>query len=751
MEMDDRLRMASGVNSDAVAASLRSAGYLALRKQDEVDGRVFCDPNLPALPPHQRRQAYQSIAQCIAHLHSLDARAAGLGGIGVPGDYFQRSIIDLATAHNMSLSVPSAEAEAVVRWLAENAPMAESRAVLHGDLRIDSFVFHPTQPRVVGVSGWSCASLGHPLADLADFAVAFRMPHVGAPPFVAVSSPGVPEEAEFLRAYCTAADSCYPISGWNFYLALAFFKLAVKLQVASARAGRSSDAAAVVRHFVSLAGDSAFNRARDCARETTADASGVCPFAGRTTTTTVRVGRCPRDSLAHGVSPIAVSSFDTHPGDAKVTEHSAGVSHRRRSVASGAVPHSLFPFSERSLVLQSKVRAFVEKIILPAEKIYFEEVNSSPNRWIIPSIMETLKTSAKAQGLWNLFLPAVSGLSNLDYAPLAEIMGQSLIASEVFNCSAPDTGNMEVLHMYASDQQKQTWLEPLLRGDIRSCFAMTEPDVASSDATNMRCLARRDGSEWVISGRKWWSTGAGDPRCRLCIVMCITEDASDPTLQSRPRHGRHSMIIVPMDAPGVVKVRPLTVFGYDDAPHGHLELRFDNVRVPYANVILGPGRGFEIAQGRLGPGRIHHCMRAIGLGERCLSLMCQRVTERVAFGKPLARHGSIVQDIGKARVAIETARLLTLHAAHAMDAVGNKRARREIAMIKVYAPNAIIKLVDKAIQSFGAAGLCEDFPLAVAFAGLRSLRIADGPDEVHLASLGKDEIVAQIAKAKSHL
>lgn len=379
----------------------------------------------------------------------------------------------------------------------------------------------------------------------------------------------------------------------------------------------------------------------------------------------------------------------------------------------------------------------MEEHVYPNEKVYQDQLNQQKTRWSdIPPIMEELKKKAKKAGLWNLFLPESeygAGLTNLEYAPVCEIMGRSVIGPEAFNCSAPDTGNMEVLARYGSEKQKKEWLEPLLAGEIRSCFSMTEPDVASSDATNISTSIVRDGDEYVINGTKWWSSGAGDPRCKIAIVMGKTDT-------SAPRHEQQSMILVPLDTPGVKIKRMLPVFGYDDAPHGHAEIEYNNVRVPVENMLWDEGKGFAIAQGRLGPGRIHHCMRLIGLAERALEDICKRIQVREAFGKKLSEHEVIQEWIADSRIEIEQARLLTLKAAYMMDTVGNKVAKKEIAMIKVVAPNMALKVLDRAIQVFGAAGVSDDFTLAYHWANARTLRIADGPDEVHRRQIARLEM-----------
>jgi acyl-CoA dehydrogenase len=395
-----------------------------------------------------------------------------------------------------------------------------------------------------------------------------------------------------------------------------------------------------------------------------------------------------------------------------------------------------FDYSQKTRDYLARLTAFMDEHVYPNEHLYHQQIDEAPDRWKHPPILDALTSEARAAGLWNLFMPNTHygvGLTNVEYAPLCEVMGRIQWAGEVFNCSAPDTGNMETIEKYGTEAHKQQWLMPLLTGEMRSAFCMTEPAVASSDATNIQSSIIRDGDDYVINGRKWWSSGAGDPRCKILIFMGKT----DP---DAPKHKQQSMVLVPRDTPGVTVMRHLSVFGYDHAPHGHMEVDFKDVRVPVSNILLGEGRGFEIAQGRLGPGRIHHAMRMIGLAERALEYMCKRTKSRVAFGKPVSEQTVTLERIAESRIAIDSARLLVLKAAHMMDTVGNKFARSEIAQIKVLAPNMACKVIDWAIQAHGGGGVSDDFPLAYAYAHARTIRLADGPDEVHRNQIGKLEL-----------
>ncbi|XP_041670325.1 acyl-CoA dehydrogenase family member 11 isoform X2 [Cheilinus undulatus] len=544
------------------------------------------------------------------------------------------------------------------------------------------------QARVIAVLDWELSTTGQPLADLAYF----LMPKYWPKNLNIVSTmgslkgiEGIPSVDDLISIYCQCRGIPSALPGMNFYLALSDFKMAGIAQGIYAR------------HLMGNA--SAPNAAQ----------------------------------FGHCVEPLAQYALQL-----------------AQSSVTGPTEDTLFLQTAKGQTVLQQVKDFMRQYVLPAQQEvaeYYSKHTQSPQRWHTPQIIEDLKVRAREAGLWNLFLPAVSGLSQLDYAYIAEETGRCLFAPEVFNCQAPDTGNMEVLHMFGSEEQKKTWLEPLLKGEIRSCFCMTEPDVASSDATNMECTLHRDEDHYVINGKKWWSSGAGNPKCKVAIVMCRSGSKG-----GGKRHGQHSMILVPMDTAGVKLVRPLTVFGQDDAIHGgHFEVHFENVRVPSANIILGEGRGFEIAQGRLGPGRLHHCMRAVGAAELALELLCLRATTRSTFGKKLYQHEVVAHWIAECRLMIEQARLLTLQAAHALDTVGSRAARKQIAMIKVAAARMACKVVDIAIQIYGGAGVSGDVPLAQLYSYLRTLRIADGPDEVHLSSIAGLELRDQLKKAQAKL
>ncbi|XP_062297652.1 nephrocystin-3 isoform X2 [Scomber scombrus] len=654
---------------------------------EHVEGRIFRDLRLPGVSAAERAALYVAAVEVLAKLHSLDLVSLNLEGYGRGPGYCRRQVSTWTKQYTAAAHRDIPAMNELSDWLMKNLPANDNEVTLvHGDFRLDNLIFHPTEARVIAVLDWELSTTGQPLADLAYFV----MPHYWPTSLNVISTmgslqgiEGMPTVGDLISIYsrCRGIPSALP--NLNFYLALSVFKMAGIAQGVYAR------------HLLG-----------------NASAPNAAQF-----------GQC--------VEPLA-----------KVALQLA-----QRSLTSPTEDRLFLQTAKGQAVLQ-QVKHFMRQYVLPAQEEvaeYYSKHEQSPQRWKTPQIIEDLKVRAREAGLWNLFLPAASSLTQLDYAYIAEETGRCLFAPEVFNCQAPDTGNMEVLHMFGTEEQKRKWLEPLLRGEIRSCFCMTEPDVASSDATNMECTLRREEDSFVINGKKWWSSGAGNPQCKVAIVMCRSgsQDVSS-------RHGQHSMILVPMDTPGVKLIRPLTVFGQDDAIHGgHFEVHFENVRVLASNIILGEGRGFEIAQGRLGPGRLHHCMRAVGMAELALELLCQRVASRRTFGKKLYQHEVVAHWIAECRLMIEQTRLLTLHAAHALDTLGSRAARKQIAMIKVAAARMACKVVDCAIQAYGGAGVSGDFPLAQMYSYARTLRIADGPDEVHLSSIAYLELRDQFkAQAK---
>ncbi|XP_057622328.1 acyl-CoA dehydrogenase family member 11 [Chionomys nivalis] len=658
-----------------------------------VQGRIFRDFSIPGVSQAERTAIYVSMVETLAWLHSLNVKSLQLDGYGNGVGYCRRQISTWTNQYQAAAHQDVPAMDQLAKWLMKNLPDSDSEeSLIHGDFKLDNIVFHPKESRVIAVLDWELSTFGHPLTDLAYLSLYYFWPRTLPMPnggFHIQENTGIPWMEELISIYCRCRGIDPNLPNWNFFTALSFFKLAGIAQGVYSRY---------------LLGN---NSSEDS-------------FL-----------------MANIVQPLAET----------------GLQLSKRTLS--AVPpradpkNQLFAQSRRGQEVLTKVKQFMRQHVFPAEKEiaeYYAQSGNAEARWGHPSVIEKLKEMAKAEGLWNLFLPAVSGLSQLDYALIAEETGKCFFAPDVFNCQAPDTGNMEVLHLYGSEQQKQQWLEPLLRGDITSAFCMTEPNVSSSDATNIECSIQRDGDGYIVNGKKWWSSGAGNPKCKIAVVLGRTETASVS------RHKQHSMILVPMDTPGVELIRPLPVFGYMDNEHGgHWEVHFNHVRVPATNLILGEGRGFEISQGRLGPGRIHHCMRSVGLAERILQLMCERAVQRVAFKKKLYEHEVVAHWIAKSRIAIEEVRLLTLKAAHSIDTVGSAAARKEIAMIKVAAPKAICKIADRAIQVYGGAGVSQDYPLARMYATIRTLRLADGPDEVHLSAIAKMELQEQARRLTARM
>ncbi|KAL4646546.1 acyl-CoA dehydrogenase family member 10 [Arapaima gigas] len=727
-------------------------------------GRVFLDPSLPDLSPEERGKVYEAMTHALCQIHSVDITAAGLEDYGkpgreiwrkllnhlfidplwttdrclhtfcsnslpfssVPGDYVARQVHRWTKQYRASETHRIPAMERLIEWFPQHLPKNQRTTVVHGDFRLDNLVFHKDKPEVISVLDWELSTLGDPLCDLASSCMAHFLP----PDFPILrgisqsdlTQMGIPT-AEMIFNQYSRFMGLEPIDNWQLYMAFSFFRVAAILQGVYQRSlkGQASSASA------STAGQ-------------LAEQMAVLGWDFATKEGFRIFNTQHRGPLNTPTPSRSVSSWASWQQRRSVSTHSI-IAHTAPQGILVVSPEGLPP---RVQELRHLLLRFMEERILPVDQQLREHQVSSV-RWTTHTLMEELKEEAKAQGLWNLFIPVETdpdskygaGLTNVEYAHLCELMGHSVFAPEIFNCSAPDTGNMEVLIRYGTKQQQEEWLYPLLDGTIRSCFAMTEPKVASSDATNIEASITEEKDSYILNGHKWWTSGALDPRCKLCIFMGKTDPLA-------PRHKQQSMILVPMDTPGVTVVRPLTVYGVQDPPGGHAELLFENVRVPRNNVLLGPGRGFEIAQGRLGPGRIHHCMRLVGHAERALKLMKERVKSRVAFGKPLAEQGTVLAGIAQSRIEIEQARLLVLKAAHLMDTVGNKVAAPEISMIKAVCPTMALTVIDRAIQAFGAAGLSNDHPLALFYTWARALRVADGPDEVHQAAVAKMELRRQL-------
>lgn len=660
---------------------------------EHVQGRIFRDFSIPGVSSAERAAIYVSVAETLAWLHSLDIRSLKLDKYGTGVGYCKRQVSTWTKQYQASAHQSIPAMDQLSTWLMKNLPDSDSEECLvHGDFKLDNIVFHPKECRVIAVLDWELSTFGHPLTDLAHLSLFYywprTLPMINRGSHIPENT-GIPLMEELISIYCHRRGIDPNLPNWNFFMALSFFKLAGISQ-------------GVYRRY--LMGNNS-----------------------------------SEDSFltANTVQPLAETGLQLSKRTLRTTPPQADAKSQ------------LFAQSRRGQEVLTRVKQFMKQHVFPAEKEvaeYYAQSGNSAEKWGHPLVIEKLKEIAKAEGLWNLFLPAVSGLSQVDYALIAEETGKCFFAPDVFNCQAPDTGNMEVLHLYGSEQQKKQWLEPLLRGDITSVFCMTEPNVSSSDATNIECTIQRDGGGYIVNGKKWWSSGAGNPKCKIAIVLGRTESPS------ASRHRQHSMILVPMDTPGVELIRPLSVFGYMDNMHGgHWEVHFNHVRVPASNLILGEGRGFEISQGRLGPGRIHHCMRTVGLAERILQIMCDRAVQREAFKKKLYEHEVVAHWIAKSRIAIEEIRLLTLKAAHSIDTLGSASARKEIAMIKVAAPKAVCKIADWAIQVHGGAGVSQDYPLANMYAIIRTLRLADGPDEVHLSAIAKMELQDQARRLTARM
>ncbi|XP_015899901.1 probable acyl-CoA dehydrogenase IBR3 [Ziziphus jujuba] len=698
-----------------------------------LEGRIFIDPKLPGIAPQRRRAIYRETAKALASFHSADVNAIGLGKYGRLDNYCKRQVERWAKQYVASTGEGTPERNPkmfkLIDWLRQHIPLEDSSGatagLVHGDFRLDNLVFHPIEDRVIGILDWELSTLGNQMCDVASSSLLYVVDiaddaQVGQG-LKLTGTEGIPSQAEYLADYCSYSGKPWPIAEWKFYIAFCLFR------------GASIFAGIYSRWIMGIA--SAGDRAKHAGEKANALIDAALAY--------IKQESVLPDHPPSGAS-IKVDYIE-RSGIASEDQVFSGV--------------GKFVPGKKVTELRNKLIKFMEDHIYPMENEFYKLAQSS-SRWTIHPEEERLKELAKKEGLWNLWIPFDSaararkliydgsnyplsddaygqllgaGLSNLEYGYLCEIMGRSVWAPQVFNCGAPDTGNMEVLLRYGNKEQLLEWLVPLLEGKIRSGFAMTEPKVASSDATNIECSIKRQGDSYIINGRKWWTSGAMDPRCRILIVMGKTDF-------NAAKHRQQSMILVDIRTPGVHVKRPLMVFGFDDAPHGHAEVIFENVHVPAQNILLGEGRGFEIAQGRLGPGRLHHCMRLIGAAERGMQMMAQRALSRRVFGKLIAEQGSFLSDFAKCRIELEKARLLVLEAADQLDRLGNKKARGTIAMAKVAAPNMALKVLDMAMQAHGAAGVSSDTVLAHLWATARTLRIADGPDEVHLGTIAKLEL-----------